>query len=371
MTPFIYLYVIILFLALIESFQRNSNRKKRIGLFGFLIIFLFIGLRSETVGTDTMTYVDFFHDSKFYYIGEKTDIGFELIGRFLHLFGSSTEYFIFFSSAIMCYGLFFLIYKYSKNINFALLLFCLVGTSSINLFTYMCIVRQCCALTFLFLSMYYFYEYGKKKIIISMVFFLLAIMTHGSIIFTVPFVLILWKYDISKKVWISFIIVTYLIAASNLINVGDILDTAFSLVGGFTSRDYSGYADVSFGQIEQKGLFNMNLLPFSIWGIILCYLSRQEDLNRWFVKFFLISILLNNIFSDNLMWSRLILPFSLLVIIAVPYMTSKINNKHIIIPFYSVFFAYYIYKTISQLISMSSPFATGNIVVPYEMWLFK
>lgn len=52
-------------------------------------------------------------------------------------------------------------------------------------------------------------------------------------------------------------------------------------------------------------------------------------------------------------------------------MTSKINNKHIIIPFYSVFFAYYIYKTISQLISMSSPFATGNIVVPYEMWLFK
>ena len=115
----------------------------------------------------------------------------------------------------------------------------------------------------------------------------------------------------------------------------------------------------------------MNLLPFSLWGTILCYLSQKKYLNCWFVKYFLLSIILNNIFSDNQMWSRLILPFSLLVIIAVPYLTSKINKKHIIVPFYSVFFAYYIYKTISQLISMSSPFATGNIVVPYEMWLFK
>lgn len=199
----------------------------------------------------------------------------------------------------------------------------------------------------------------------------MAIMTHGSILFTIPFVFLLFKYNFSKKIWISLIIITYISAALSIINVGEILDRAFSLIGGLTSKDYSGYADVTFGQIEQKGFFNMNLLPFFIWGIILCYLSQEKYLNCWFVKYFLLSILLNNIFSDNQMWSRLILPFSLFVIIAVPYLTSKINKKHIIIPFYIVFFAYYIYKTISQLISMSSPFATGNIVVPYEMWLFK
>lgn len=369
--PFICLYIIIFLLSLAEIFQHDVVKKRQIGIFGLLVVFLFIGLRTEKVGADTSPYVSFFHDSRFYYLGEKTDIGFELIGRFLHLFGSSTEYFIFFSSAIMCYGLFFLIYKYSRNINFALLLFCLVGTSSINLFLYLSMVRQGCALTFFFLSMYYLHEYGRKKIIVIILLYLMAIMTHGSILFTIPFVFLLFRYNFTKKIWISLIIITYISAALSIINVGDILDRAFSLIGGLTSKDYSGYADVTFGQIEQKGFFNMNLLPFSLWGTILCYLSQKKYLNCWFVKYFLLSIILNNIFSDNQMWSRLILPFSLLVIIAVPYLTSKINKKHIIVPFYSVFFAYYIYKTISQLISMSSPFATGNIVVPYEMWLFK
>lgn len=163
MFPFICLYIVIFLLSLVETSQHDLIKKRRIGVLGLLVVFLFIGLRTEKVGADTYPYVSFFHDSKFYYLGEKTDIGFELIGRFLHLFGSSTEYFIFFSSAIMCYGLFFLIYKYSKNINCALLFLCLVGTSSINLFMYMCMVRQCCALTFFFLSMYYLNEYGRKK----------------------------------------------------------------------------------------------------------------------------------------------------------------------------------------------------------------
>ena len=370
MFPFISLYIIIFLLSVIEQHQHNITKKKRVGIIGLSLVFLFIGLRSKNVGTDTQTYVNFFHDSNFFYNGGKTDLGFEYIGRFLHLFGNSTEYFIFFSSAIMCFGLFFLIYKYSKNVDFALLLFCLVGTSSINLFHYMCMVRQCCALTFFFLSMYYLFEYGKFKWKTITALYLIAVLTHGSILFTVPFVFILWKYRVSKRIWLLLITGTYFIAALGIVSIGDLLDIAFSYVGGFTSKDYSSYADITFGQIEQKGFFNMNILPFIIFGGILCYLSKEDDLNYWPVKFFLISILLNNIFSDNLMWARLILPFSLLVIIAVPYLASKLKKKYVI-PFYAVFFTYYIYKTVSQLIGMSSPFALGNIVVPYETWLFK
>lgn len=370
MLPFFYIYIAIIFLSIIEARQQSLKKKRQIGILGFAIVFLFIGLRSQYVGTDTIAYVDFFHDPKFFYRGEETDIGFEYIGRFLHVFGSSTEYFIFFSSAIMCFGVFFIINKYSKNINFALLLFCLVGTSSINLFLYMSMVRQACALTFFFLSMYFLFEYGRRKYVAAGVFYVFAVLTHGSVLFTAPFVFVLWKYNFTRKIWLLAIAVTYVIAALGVVNIGDLLDTVFSYVGGFTSRDYSGYAEVSFGQIEQRGFFNMNILPFTVWGIFLCYLSKEEYLNRWFVKFFLTSILLNNIFSDNLMWARLILPFSLFVIIAVPYLTSKLEKKYSL-PFYVVFFAYYIYKTISQLIGMSSLFATGNIVVPYETWLFK
>lgn len=370
MFPFILLYIAIFVLSIVESRQRNGIKKKRVGILGLVIVFLFIALRSKEVGTDTITYVDFFHDSHFFYHGAKTDLGFEYIGRFLHLFGSSTEYFIFFSSAIMCFGLFFLIYKYAKNINFALLLFCLVGTSSINLFLYMSMIRQGCALTFFFFSMYFLYEYGKSKRKTIAVLYIMAILTHGSILFTVPFVFVIWKYKVSKAVWISFIVGTYVIAALGIINTGNLLDLAFSYVGGFTSKDYSSYVDVNFGQIEQRGFFNMNILPFTVFGGILCSLSKEDDLDYWPVKFFLTSILLNNIFSNNLMWARLILPFSLLVIIAIPYMISKIKKKYVM-PFYAAFFTYFIYKTATQLIFMSSPFALGNIVVPYKTWLFN
>lgn len=370
MLPFILLYITIFLLFIVESCQHDNVRKKKIGLLGFVIVLLFIGLRSKDVGTDTINYVDFFHEPNFFYHGVKTDLGFEYIGRLLHLFGTSTEYFIFSSSCIMCLGLFFIIYKFARYVNFSLLLFCLVGTSSINLFHYMCMVRQCCALTFFFFAIYYLFEYGISRWKSIVTLYVMAILTHGSILFTVPFVFAIWKYKVSKSVWMSLIIGTYIIAALGIINIGALLDIAFSYAGGFTSRDYSSYADVNFGQIEQRGFFNMNILPFTTFGGILCYLSKEENFNYWPVKFFLISILLNNIFSDNLMWSRLILPFSLLVIVAVPYLISKLKKKYVI-PFYAIFFTYYIYKTATQLIFMSSPFATGNIVVPYETWLFK
>ena len=234
----------------------------------------------------------------------------------------------------------------------------------------MSMVRQACALTFFFVSMYYLFEFGKSKWKVVAVFYIMAILTHGSILFTVPFVFILWKYNPSKNIWIAAIVATYIISALGIVNIGDILNLVFSYVGDYTSRDYSGYADITFGQIEQKGFFNMNILPFSILGVALCLLSKKENLCCWYVKFFLMSILLNNIFSDNLMWARLILPFSIFVILAVPYLTSSLNKKYII-PFYTVFFGYYIYKTLSQLFFMASPLATGNIVVPYETWLFK
>lgn len=370
MSPFIFLYITVFLLFVIETHMTNDGKRKRIGVTGLIIVFLFIALRSKDVGTDTSTYVDFFHNSNFLYNGEKTDIGFEYIGRFLHLFGSSAEYFILFSSAIMYAGIFFLIYKYARIINLALLLFCLVGTSSIYLFLYMSMIRQACALTFFFISMYYLFEYGKREWKTIIAFYIMALLTHGSVLFTAPFVFTIWKYNLSKKKWISLIVATYIISALEIVNIGDILSIAFSYVGDYTSKDYSGYADVTFGQIEQKGFFNMNILPFSIWGIVLCLLSTKENICCWYVKFFLTSILLNNIFSDNLMWSRLILPFSIFIILAVPYLTSELNKKYII-PFYTAFFGYYIYKAISQLLFMSSPLATGNIVVPYETWLFK
>ena len=264
MFPFYILYIAIFLCFLIEKYVHKLKKKRVVALWGFSILFLFIGLRAESVGADTTAYVSFFHDRNFWYGGEPTDIAFEWIGRLLHLFNDTTGYFIFMSSAIMCIGIFFIIYKLSENKNLSLLLFCLVGTSSIFLFLYMSMIRQACALTFYFFAIYLLFTYRKKQIVLSVLLYVLAVLTHGSMLFTLPFVFVLWKWNIAKKVWIALIAVTYVMAASRVIDVGELLSLAFLYVGGFTSRDYSAYSDVSFGVIEQSSLFNMNLLSVNI-----------------------------------------------------------------------------------------------------------
>lgn len=67
MSPFIFLYITLFLLFVIETHITNNRKKKKIGILGLIIIFLFIGLRSKDVGTDTKTYLYFFHDANFLY----------------------------------------------------------------------------------------------------------------------------------------------------------------------------------------------------------------------------------------------------------------------------------------------------------------
>jgi hypothetical protein len=383
MLPYIYLYGL-LFVFTILSFTVCSNAKNKplqlaikrnnnVFYVCSVLIWLFIATRDVSVGTDTKYYVDFFKHPNFWYLGEPSDFLFEQIGRFLHLFGKSPRYFIFTISTLYLVGLFFLINKLSVNKPLSVFLFCIVGIGSIFFFDYLCIIRQAMALSFYFIAIYLYFERSdnaKKNTRNKwwgIILYVCAYLTHGTCLIALPILILVDKVHISNKGWIVLIILTYIIAALKLFSVGDFLEVVFSFLGD--DGHYAGYADVNFGFIEDKGWFNMFLLPYSIIAILLLIMPKKEEINKWYVQLFFYSAILNNLFSDNLMWSRLIVYFSIFFIIAIPNVLNQ-QKWHWKVICYSIIFIYFSYKTFSILISDASVYATGNIIIPYKSWLF-
>ena len=371
MQPYIVLYSFLIISHYIFFLGKGKNvllpqRQDNVLFYIYsIIILLFIATRDISVGTDTETYVFFFHDPQFYYNGARTDLFFEFLGRFLILFDKSAEFFIFVTSTICFIGIFYIVGRLSKCKSYSMLLFAIVGSSSIFLFSYLSMIRQGIAITYFLVAVYCFFsEYRtKKKLIVATIFYIAAILTHGSCLFTLPFLALLYyKRITNKKIWVYLLLITYLLAALNISFVSTILDEVFSFLG---DSKYRHYGNIDWGFIENKGWFNMNLLPFIALSLWLLYFSTEELIKEWYVQLFLYSVVLNNIFFDNLMWSRLIMYFTIFIIIVIP---NVLNNQNRVVQYlsYNFIYIYYIYKTFSQLLTNTS----GNIIVPYSGYLF-
>lgn len=371
MQPYIVLYSFLIISHYIFFLGKGKNvllpqRQDNVLFYIYsIVILLFIATRDISVGTDTETYVFFFHDPQFYYNGARTDIFFELLGRFLILFDKSAEFFIFATSTICFIGIFHIVDKLSKCKSYSILLFAIVGSFSIFLFSYLSMIRQGIAMTYFLVAVYSFFSgyRTKKNLIVAIIFYIAAILTHGSCLFTLPFLALLYyKRITNKRIWIYLLLITYFLAALNISFVSTILDEVFSFLG---DSKYRHYGNIDWGFIENKGWFNMNLLPFIALSLWLLYFSTEELIKEWYVQLFLYSVVLNNIFFDNMMWSRLIMYFTIFIIVVIP---NVLNNQNRVVQYlsYNFIFIYYIYKTFSQLLTNTS----GNIIVPYSGYLF-
>lgn len=374
--PYILLYKIV-FLVLVGTLVVFSLRKKyenhpfeKYDSFGSWIIFfilsLFIGFRNETVGTDTSTYVSFFHSSQFLYNGEPTDPFFELFARLIHIVSPHTETFIAMTGVVSLFGIFFLIQKKSEYKCLSWILFCISGSCFVTLFLYLSVIRQACSITFFILAVYIFFEepFQKKKCIVySAIFYIIAVLMHGSTLVSFPFLLLIKKGTCFRKhTWVVLLLVTYTLAALNISFANTITSTIFQWIG---PNKYGGYGSISFGFITPRGVFNMILLPFMALAMIVLFSAKKNFYKEWYVQCFLYSVLLNNIFFDNLMWSRLILCLAIFLIVALPNALSYKSFK-IKMCYYVPILSYYLYKSMTYL--ATNFYDIGNIIVPYRSW---
>ena len=368
MTVYIILF---LFLLLLVGIDKGQNKQK-LFWWAALGVFLVLALRNQKVGTDTVNYVACWNNSHFYYGENSTDIGFEALLRFLHIFNSSNPYFFVCIAVIMLIGIVYFVEKNSKFRIDSMLFFCIGGTVFIFFLLYLSAMRQSVAMTFYLIGLSLYFEEGrtKKKLYASLGCLAVAVSIHGSSAIAIPAIFALPYLRLNKKYAIILLLTTYIVGSLGIFQLSSLL-SMIKLEGSDMDK-YSGYTngEMTFGMTEETGIINMFLLPFNLVMLyILCFV-KKEQLNAWDFKWLFVGTMLSNLMIDNLMWGRLLVYFTIVAIVVFPNYLRTVSFKYKNWV-YLLVIAFFIRKVVVVLINAPILAFVNNIntEVPYETWL--
>lgn len=375
MEPVIYsvvFFTILGGLSLIPAKQISYLKRKRIVFILLsLSIICFFGLRNRYVGSDTPFYVDYFLHPLFGYRGNQQDIGFRAFNAIIRFFTDNVTIYLFISALISLCGLFFLIYKNSINYFLSLSFFWIFSTSE-NVFLYYCSMqRQCLAMSFCFFALYCMTNYKEnKRIIYSGLLFAIALSFH---ITSLVCLILYWAGCHIKftkktiKILLILIPVSYLIG-TQMGSFNMILSYGLRIIGLGNSH-YLSFIDGSYGE-KYSGfgsLINMLSLPQAIIGEILIFFKAQEKDTKTeepILACYIVGIIINNLFVDNLLWGRMLSYALMLSLIVIPNFITQLKSWKKIILCGGIWTIYLI-KTFNMITYQKLNENFGNIINPY------
>jgi hypothetical protein len=382
MTIYYIVYIILSYLCILA--YKSPSKRSYYFKWGATIMFLLLGLRSAYVGPDTFNYTICYQHPKFYYCGNPTDTGFVFLLSCFRFFFPEKEFFLLMSSLVSLWGIYYLINHESKYKNVSLLLFGICGTGEIFYLTYFSMIRQACAMSFVFigLTMYFSNHATDKKLNLlkgvlllqkrqfyGLVLIIFATTIHASAAIIIPFLFIARYTSINKWIYTFIISITYIIGALNLFSFSELFTyISFQIK---SSEHYNAYLEeMTFGEMASVGIINPLTLPFTIIALYILWFSKTNISKCWYLQFFLFGTILNNALTDNMMWTRLVLYFTIMAIIVIP---NFLINSSLKIGkfFFLIIIAYYFYKTNNLLIYLNKINIDLNLIIPYKTWLFN
>lgn len=321
------LYIFIYILLLISS-RLFGNRRIVVAL--FLLFFAFmIGFRGESVGSDTMTNMSLYmYELADGYNGHPEPF-YGILGAYCNQYGLS---FPVFQTLIMIFALSFVyieIVKQSPNYNMSVFLL----FTMYYVFYAMNIYREMIA-CFIFVFAFPFINgtqrWHKSKYIVII---LLATGFHKSILFMLPALFV-------KKIKLSFSFIFTGFVISFSLGLVDVVGKIASLISMYAplleQDDYARNGNRLF----------LGILLMLYWMIGFAYLytkSDKEMKESVYLKLFFCGIMVYNIFLKNDMGIRMMLYFSIPLIIGIPVFIQNLKNRRIfnqtlIVSYCSIFF---------------------------------
>lgn len=307
MQVYIILFICLLILVLLDGKCKQSTLRIPL-LFVAIFIIALPALRCSTSSADTLSYIYHFQYPDRGYNGEKTEPLYELFVRLLGVVSKDWRFFITAETIVAILPVFFLIYKYSKNLSFSLYLFTTFGPVIFFYLMYFGNIRQTVSLGFICLSQYYLMQknYGKMNKIKSILFWVMASFIHTS-----SFIGILCffidRVKLKRKQIIYIIVGAVVLGGSNVLSFFSFLNAGDTFY--FNTADL-GATGSSF------------TLAFPLLCSSIMVLSRPvEEFNNsfWMKMFFFMGVLLmlfSNSIANNI--DRFVLVFFPSAIIAIP-----------------------------------------------------
>lgn len=274
----IFIFVVLILLSI--DFIWNSKSYGILMLIAVLWVILFTVLRFET-GYDYLNYVDFLNLDFGELIDRHLEFGFVMVVTILKILNINYfGLFFLFGGSIVLF-LFRGIKLYTENVRMAFLIFLLIPGLFLNSFS---IIRQSLAVVILFNAYYYLWN---KQYYYWWGFFILALLFHYSVLFTLPF---LWlAIRLEKKANVILLIgvpLSLFLAQINVLNI--ILGL---ILGGSKFAVYLEYEDTG------TNLFKLIVLNISVLPYLFFY-KRFDELNRSLLILVVFGLALLNVFSN-------------------------------------------------------------------------
>ncbi len=325
-------YIILILILLFFSYHEYLNPRSKIYEWAELLVILFIGLRSPTVGADTLDYVRYFtgHQNFYNYDTREIEIFFPIFNKILGVFFfHNGTLFLLFNAVVTLSPVFYLINKFSSNKSLSVT-FIFIGLFHILFFV---ALRQVYGFALFLCGVIAVLIEKKNKWIIYGVLTMIGFFFHESTFLFSLCYLAAYFVDLKKKTWYIIVIFAF-IARFLVVNVD------FSFVVEFYSFYQTTFMErtsayFSFEKAEKTlNIFSVLINFFTV--IVVVYLLTESNLKHWFSKIYLLGYCVGCILSFWPMVYRVEAPLTIPFVIVFTWILKEKSKLFLSIAMYSI-----------------------------------
>ncbi len=336
----IYLVQLFLILLLSARFHPASSRKGKIRFvcFCFFILTVVSGMRGDSVGADTISYVRLFENiDSIDILNSRFEPGFILFLKILHVF-SDNPGFLLFTVSSTCVGTYsYFVNRFSKSPTISILLYVLLGAY----FSQMNTMRQALALS---ITMWGFVlmlngnvekRNSIKNKLISALLILLASTIHTvAIVAFIPWLLLIRgsRFEDESRLTMSFAVLrTLMLAVAVFFGYSAIMRLSSTIFPGYSHYFYGKWSDSNYFASLLKTLIS---IVFLIVGTLIFRNKKLTYIQRFSAIMLCLSIIFQVLSMRMEIWGRIVSIFGIYTyVIWIPELLNEIrlnSNRRII-----------------------------------------
>ncbi|WML45825.1 EpsG family protein [Neobacillus sp. PS3-40] len=316
-----------------------SIKPNKILIFGALVCLVIVsGLRGSTIG-DTGAYRHAYLINNFTwdYVKSQKDIGFGILQMILKKYTNDPQIMIFISAVITNALIIFVFYKYSRMIELSIFVYITSGF----FITSMNGIRQCLAAGIVFAATKFLIEGGWKRYFLIV---LLASTIHETVLILIPIYFI-----VRRKAWTR---ATFFL----------ILLTIFIVLGfnQFTQVLFAALKDTQYGRYKDFSEGGANVIRVAVEGVplLIAFLGREKlrkimPNSDYIVNMAMLSLVFMIVSTQNWIFARFAIYFSLYQIILISWIVKLFNEKNQRLIYFMILICYLIYHYYDSVITLN------------------
>ncbi|MFK9089957.1 EpsG family protein [Bacillus salipaludis] len=313
-------------------------KPNKILIFGVLLsIVLVSGLRANIGDTFFYKHIYETNDMTWEYVTSQKDIGFGILQMFLKNFSDNPQILIFTTAFITNLLIILVLYKYSRQFELSIYVFITSGFFIISMNG----IRQCLAAAIVFAAAKYLFEGSLKR---YMLVVLVASTIHATTLMLIPIYFI-----VRRKAWTKTTFTLFLLAIIIVVGFNQFTEVLFAAI---KDTQYGGYKDFTEG--------GANVIRVAVEGIplFIAFLGR-EKLRRimpnsdYIVNMALLGFIFMIISTQNWIFARFALYFSLYQFILISWIVKLFKEKDQKLIYFAILIFYLAYHYYDSVITLN------------------